>query len=141
MLAGEDVDDLNARLVAAQAFFAPGDGRLKRPFNLRHWTGLGPTFVRESRRFPTRPFPAEETRVLLDHLRDGHPAVIEVDMYPAQDGQQQHFVLGVGAYGSPGAEQVVIRDPWHGDEVTLCPRYGTTLARALVGAVYFHEVK
>lgn len=137
MMAGLLVDEFNAALVKAGAFVGPGDGRLRRPFDFKKWTRLGPAYIRESRRFPTRPFPVDEIAYLLDHLEEGYPAIIEVDMQPGGD-QQQHFVLAVGAFGRVKNDaQVVINDPWFGDQVTLAPRYGTTLARAIVGAVYY----
>ena len=43
------------------------------------------------------------------------------------------------AHLSGDTANIVIVDPWHADQTTLCPRYGVNLARALVRAIYYGE--
>lgn len=141
MMVDATPDKLNAELVKAGAFLGANDwcpACLRRPFDVRQWLGRGPRYVRQTERFPTKPFPAGERQRLLEHLQAGHLAIVEVDMAPAAL-EGQHFVLAVGAFGAPGQEQIVISDPWHGDQVPLVPRYGRNLGAAIVGAIYYME--
>ncbi len=48
-------------------------------------------------------------------------------------GTQQHFVLIVGK----DEQGYVIHDPYYGDRVPLCPRYGKTDAIAICGVVFY----
>ena len=83
------------------------------------------------------PFPAIEQEVLLAHLRNGQPAILEVDPTPGSPGigdGNTHFVLAISA-DIQGA--ITIHDPWFGDVALLCPRYGTDNATAIYRAVYY----
>ena len=61
------------------------------------------------------------------------PVIAYVDAGMKEPGLQQHFVLVIGLETDTGIYQ--INDPWHGDMAPLCPRYGSTPARALCGLI------
>lgn len=78
--------------------------------------------------FP-KPVPAANMTTLINHLRSGNCAILEVDGIPG--GQlDTHFVIALGASVDG---QIVIVDPWTGDLAPLCPRYGPTAAIAIYG--------
>ena len=78
--------------------------------------------------FP-KPVPLASMTTLVNHLRSGNYAILEVDSVPG--GQlDTHYVVALGA--SVDA-QIVIVDPWTGDLVPLCPRYGANAAIAIYG--------
>lgn len=108
-------------------------------FDAHQFVVNAPALDRVTASYPTRPFPKPEIDQLIAHLREGKLAILEVDMvpYPRNNQLDQHFVLAVAAYGMAGAEQIVINDPWFGDQTTLCPRYGVTLSAALVRVIYY----
>lgn len=137
MLVNEFPDALNQQLVAANAFFPAGSACpacLKRPFDVRRWTGRGPHYVRESERYPTKPFPSTEITALREHLLRGNPAIVEVDYNGTAPGGQ-HFVLAVDAHRQP--VRIGIHDPFYNDDPDLVPRYGITHAVAIVGVIYY----
>ena len=47
---------------------------------------------------------------------------------------KQHFVI---AHSIDRKGMWIINDPWHGDSVPVCPRYGRTIEQALCGAILF----
>ena len=108
-------------------------------FDVQKFAPSAPALGSVTASYATRPFPRPEINQLIAHLRAGRLAIVEVDMvpYPKNNQLDQHFVLAVAAYGMAGAEQIVINDPWFGDQVTLTPRYGVTLPAALVRAIYY----
>lgn len=75
-----------------------------------------------------------ELKEIDDRLAQWLPVIIYVDAKKQEPGLQQHFVLIVGQQ----ADGIyLINDPWHGDQATLCPRYGATPARAICGIILF----
>ncbi len=140
MLAGLTPDVLNTRM-KPRGFQPAGSAcpACAATFDVQKFVPGAPALDRATASYPTRPFPRTEIDQLIAYLREGRAAILEVDMipYPRNNKPDQHFVLAVGAYGSAGSEQIVINDPWFGDQVTLTPRYGTTLGAALVRAIYY----
>lgn len=140
MLAGLTPDVLNARMTP-RGFRPAGSDcpACAATFDVQKFAPSAPALDRATASYPTRPFPRPEINQLVAHLREGRAAILEVDMvpYPKNNHLDQHFVLAVAAYGMAGAEQIVINDPWFGDQTTLTPRYGVTLSAALVRAIYY----
>jgi hypothetical protein len=140
MLAGLTPDVLNLRM-KPRGFQPAGSSceACAATFDVQKFAPSAPALMRATQAYPYTPFPKPEIAQLVAHLREGRPAILEVDMvpYPRNNQHDQHFVLAVAAFGHDGAEQIVINDPWFGDQVTLSPRYGTTLAAALVRVIYY----
>ena len=63
----------------------------------------------------------------LTRLEEYYPCIVYVDYYPNKKGFQQHFVVLKNASGEA-------LDPTNG-EINLIPTYGTTLEKALYGAI------
>lgn len=97
----------------------------------------GYRYVDASDRYEYVPYPTEGIRKITRHLKEGKPAILEVDMMPNVVGHQMHFVLAVGAFGDAENGNIIINDPWFEDQTTLAPRYGNNLARCLVRAVFY----
>lgn len=140
MLAGLTPDVLNMRM-KPRGFQPAGSSceACAATFDVQKFVPSAPALASVTASYPTRPFPKTEITQLVAHLREGKLAIVEVDMvpYPRNNQIDQHFVLAVGTYGFDGAEQIVINDPWFGDQTTLTPRYGATLQAALVRAIYY----
>lgn len=140
MLAGLTPDVLNMRMTP-RGFRPVGSDcpACAATFDVQKFAANAPALDRATAAYPTRPFPRTEIDQLIAHLREGRAAILEVDMvpYPRNNQLDQHFVLAVAVYGMSGSEQIVINDPWFGDQATLTPRYGVTLSAALVRAIYY----
>lgn len=97
-----------------------------------------PKFVGQTSRYTTVPVPTSVISKIVSHVRANKPMFLEVDMipYPRNNREDMHWVLPVGVFGHSGAEQIVMHDPWHGDQTTVCPRYGSSLP-AVVRAVFY----
>jgi len=110
-------------------------------FNTWHINKVDPSypkFIGQTSRYTTVPVPSSVVKRIVDHVRANKPMFLEVDMipYPRNNREDMHWVLPVGVYGHNGAEQIVMHDPWHGDQTTVCPRYGSSLP-AVVRAVFY----
>lgn len=97
----------------------------------------GPRWVDASNRYEYHPFPDTEIKRVMEWLKMGRPAILEVDMQPNLLGHQMHFVLAVGAFGDVTNGNIIINDPWYEDQTTVAPRYGLNLARCLVRTVFY----
>lgn len=137
MLAGVDPPAINRAMIANGAFQTGDCPACAATFDIAKFMSNAPAVSDVTNRYPYAPFPAASSRRLVDHLKAGNPAVLEVDMRPDLAGHQMHFVFAVSAFGSGETANVVIHDPWFEDETTICPRYGLTLARALVRVVFY----
>lgn len=137
MMCGMTPDKVNEALKPVG--FTPADGRLA-TWNIRKFITGHPRYVSQSDIYARVAFPRKEIEAVVDHLKRGNPALIEVDSVLSNDRHNQHFVLGVGAFGTDLATwQIIINDPLRGDQVLLTPRYGATLARALVRVIYYTQ--
>lgn len=139
MLAGVLPPEMNRRMIDNGAYQTGDCPACAATFDIRRFIPSAPPVADYSLRYPYAPFPVSSSARLVDWLKRGNAAVLEVDMQPALDGHQMHFVLGVSAFGFGDTANIVIHDPWFGDETLLIPRYGRNLARALVRAVYYGE--
>lgn len=142
MLAGRTPAQMNALAMANGGYqSAPGYEAYAATFNARQIIGSdqAPELVdANTTPYPFTPYPAAMIKRLVAWLRAGQPAIIRVDSQPGTPGDQTHYVLGVAAYGWPDYRaQIVINDPWYGDQSLLVPRYGPDLASALVHAIYY----
>ena len=133
MVAGVNPIEMNARMKAAKGF----NGNLVANFDVSKFVDGAPKLIRTTSKYASVPFPQDEIDHLISRLRMDKPAILEVDMNIATATQDQHFVLAVGAYGFGSLKHILINDPWYEDQTTICPRYGGTLARALVRAIYY----
>jgi hypothetical protein len=140
MLCGLTPDVLNMRM-KPRGFQPAGSAceACAATFDAAKFAPGAPALASVTASYPTRPFPRTEIMQLVAHLRAGKLAILEVDMvpYPRNSQIDQHFVLAVGVFGMAGAEQIIINDPWFGDQTTLVPRYGAMLSAALVRAIYY----
>lgn len=70
---------------------------------------------------------------IKNELRAGRPVLVHVDLGQLNDGviKANHWVLVVD-------ENFTIHDPWYGDKVNLCPRYGKNPETAILGGAYFN---
>lgn len=137
MLADTTPPEMNRRMTAMggyQSFDCPACAAT---FDVRKFAANAPPIADVSLRYAYAPFPAASSRRLVEHLKAGNPAILEVDINPNNATHDMHFVLAVSAFGSGDTANIVINDPWHADQTTLVPRYGLTLARALVRVIYY----
>jgi hypothetical protein len=140
MLAGITPPEMNSRMIASAAFGTPGCAACANTFDVRKMLATRvPAIADYSGRYPYSPFPAASSARLVKWLKAGNAAVIEVDINPNNASHEMHFVLGVSAFGHGDTANIIIADPWHGDQTTLAPRYGVNLARAIVRAIYYGE--
>lgn len=142
MLTGRTPTQINAAMLANNCYATePGKEAYAATFDVRQITKdpAAPEWIgADADAYPFVPYPLVLMRKLINHLRAGQPAIIRVDAQPGVPGDQQHWVLGIGAYGpDDGRASIIIADPYYGDQVLLAPRYGVTLERALVRAVYY----
>lgn len=144
MLCGRTPAQINTLATANGGYqSAPGREAYAATFNVRQIIGSdqAPELLDAGTgEYPFSPYPLHLIKRLVAHLRMGHPAIIRVDAFPGRPGDQTHYVLGVAAYGPANAAhlaQIVINDPAYGDQVMLTARYGLTLERALVHAIYY----
>lgn len=106
-------------------------------FDLARFVPSFPRLIEVSQAYRFAAAPGPLCARLVEHTRAGQPAIVEVDMYPAQDGHQMHYVLALAGFGDGALGQVVINDPWHADQSTLAPRYGNSLARAICRVIFY----
>jgi len=139
MLSGVDPLAINRAMVANGAFQIGACPACAATFDIAKFMAHAPPVLDVTNSYPYSPFPAASSRRLVDHLKSGNAAILEVDMRPDLAGHQMHFVLAVSAFGSGDTANIVIHDPWFEDETTLCPRYGLTLARALVRVIFYGD--
>ena len=137
MLASVLPPEMNSRMIAAGALGTPDCPACANTFDIQKFMPAAPPIFGYSQRYPVTPFPAPASARLVAWLKTGGVAICEVDINPNNATHDMHFVLGVSAYGSGDTANIVINDPWHGDQTTLVPRYGVNLARAIVRAVYY----
>ena len=142
MLCGRTPVQMNTLAMANGGYqSAPGREAYAATFNVRQIIGSdqAPELLDAgTTAYPFTPYPLVLMRRLVNHLRAGQPAIIRVDSQPGTPGDQTHYVLGVACYGPSDARaQIVINDPWYGDQTLLTPRYGPDLAAALVHAIYY----
>lgn len=97
----------------------------------------GYRYVDASNRYEFTPYPKPAIERVMNWLKAGKPAILEVDMMPTTYGHQMHFVLAVAAFGDTTSGNIVIADPWFEDQNVCAPRYGGDLARCLVRAVFY----
>ena len=147
--------EVNDRRKANGGYLPPGPyGGYAARFNVDDETGGAVKIGWFSERYE-QDAPPDVIPRLQSHLKDGQPAILEVDFfpsdsvdpkYPPQPGRQMHFVLALPANwpgrviqaGAPDAGIMVI-DPWDGQIKSLTPRFGQTLARAVVRAVLYEN--
>jgi len=138
MLAHTDPLDMNARMISLGGYQTGSCPACAATFDVQKFAPRAPAIVDVTMSYPYAPFPAAQCSRLMAHLKGGNPAVLEVDINPNNRTHDMHFVLAVSAFGNEVANSnIVIHDPWFSDETTLCPRYGSTLARAIVRAIYY----
>lgn len=137
MLAGVTPPAMNRAMTLNGAFQTGACPACAATFDIARFMPNAPPILDVTKSYPYAPFPADQSRRLVKHLKSGLPAILEVDINPNNNTHDMHFVLAVSAYGSGGVDNIVIDDPWMADQTTLIPRYGLTLARALVRAVFY----
>ena len=137
MLAGVDPLMMNRAMIANGAYQAGGCPACAATFDIAKFMAHAPPIIDVTNSYPYAPFPAASSRRLVEHCKAGGVAICEVDINPNNSGHDQHFVLAVSAFGSGDTANVVINDPWFADQSTISPRYGLTLARALVRVVFY----
>lgn len=137
MLSGVEPPEMNSRMIAAGAYQTGDCPACAATFDIQKFMPSAPPIMDVTLRYPYAPFPASACAHLVAHLKSGLPAILEVDMRPDLAGHQMHFVLAVSAFGRGDTANVVTHDPWFNDETTLTPRYGLTLARALVRVIFY----
>lgn len=137
-LANIDPPEMNSRMIALGGFQTGNCPACAATFDVQKFVPSAPPILDVTMSYPYAPFPAVQCSRLMAHLKGGNPAVLEVDINPNNRTHDMHFVLAVSAFGNEVANSnIVIHDPWFSDETTLCPRYGSTLARAIVRAIYY----
>lgn len=139
MLAGVTPPAMNRAMIQAGAFQTGNCPACAATFDIAKFSPAAPPIYDITSSYPYAPFPAAASARLVKHLKAGGVAICEVDINPNNNTHDQHFVLAVSAFGSGDTANVVINDPWFADQTTLTPRYGLTLARALVRAVFYGE--
>lgn len=139
MLAGMFPPEMNSRMIAAGAFQTGGCPACASTFDIQKFIPAAPPIYDTTLRYAYAPFPAAASARLVRHLKAGNPAILEVDINPNNNSHDMHFVLAVSAFGHGDTANIVVNDPWHGDQSTLVPRYGVNLARALVRAILYGE--
>ncbi len=139
MLSGVDPIAMNRAMIANGAYQTGGCPACAATFDIAKFMLYAPPILDVTNSYPYAPFPAASSRRLVDHLKAGGVAVCEVDINPNNATHDQHFVLAVSAFGSGGVDNVVINDPWFADQSTIAPRYGLTLARALVRVIFYGD--
>ena len=137
MLAGVDPSMMNRAMIANSAYQAGGCPACAATFDIAKFMAHAPPIIDITNSYPYAPFPAASSRRLVEHCKAGGVAICEVDINPNNSGHDQHFVLAVSAFGSGDTANVVINDPWFADQSTISPRYGLTLARALVRVIFY----
>ena len=137
MLAKVDPLAMNRAMIANGAYQTGNCPACAATFDIGKFMAHAPPILDVTNSYPYAPFPAASSKRLVDHCKAGGVAICEVDINPNNNTHDMHFVLAVSAFGSGGVDNVVINDPWHGDQTTLTPRYGLTLARALVRVVFY----
>jgi len=137
MLAGIEPPEMNSRMIAAGAYQTGDCPACAATFDIQKFMSAAPPILDVTQRYPFAPFPAAASARLVEHLKNGNPAIVEIDMRPDLAGHQMHFVLAVSAFGRGDTANIVVHDPWFSDETTLAPRYGVNLARAIVRAIYY----
>lgn len=135
-MVGTTPDKLNAAMIAAKMFIGARFGTWA-----FYGSGNWPKKVRyigQTNRYPKTDFPQADIARVLAHVKAGKPMFLEVDMvpYPRNSREDMHFVYPVAVFGAPGAEQIVVNDPWFADQVTVMPRYGSS-NKMLVRGVFF----
>lgn len=139
MLAGVTPLEMNSRMRNMGGYQAGGGcPACAATFDVQRFVASAPPMIDATASYPFTPFPVAITTRLVNHLKSGAPAIIEVDSQPNTPGHQSHFVLAVSAFGVGAQAQVVIDDPWYGDQTLIEPRYGVGgLGRVLVRAVFY----
>lgn len=137
MLAGVDPLAMNRAMIANAGYQTGGCPACAATFDIAKFMAHAPPILDATNRYTYAPFPAASSNRLVDHCKRGGVAVLEVDINPNNNTHDMHFVLAVSAFGHGDTAQVVINDPWMGDQTTLSPRYGLTLARALVRVIFY----
>ena len=137
MLAGVTPPVMNRRMILNGGYQTGGCPACAATFDVQKFYADAPPILDVTLSYPYAPFPAASSRRLVEHLKAGNVAICEVDINPQNNTHDMHFVLAVSAFGSGDTANIVISDPWHADQTTLTPRYGLTLARALVRVIYY----
>lgn len=137
MLAGTTPPEMNRRMISLGGYQTGDCPACAATFDVQKFYRDAPPILDVTNSYPYAPFPYAASRRLVEHLKAGNPAICEVDINPNNATHDMHFVLAVSAFGSGDTANIVINDPWHADQTTLVPRYGLTLARALVRVVYY----
>lgn len=137
MLAGVMPPVMNRRMILNGGYQSGDCPACAATFDVQRFFSDAPPIYDTTLRYAYAPFPAAASARLVKHLKGGEPAILEVDINPNNATHDMHFVLAVSAFGSGDTANIVINDPWHADQTTLVPRYGLTLARALVRVIYY----
>lgn len=137
MLAGMTPPEMNQRMRSLGGYQTGDCPACAATFDVQKFAAVAPPILDVTLSYPYAPFPAASSRRLVEHLKAGNPAILEVDINPNNNTHDMHFVLAVSAFGSGDTANIVINDPWHADQTTLVPRYGLTLARALVRVIFY----
>lgn len=87
----------------------------------------------ESRDYPFDPAPVDQLKERMDQ---GHPTPVWLDFNPRQAGNQMHWVLVTGYTDN----DLIINDPWYGDEVFMKARYGDPVRQILGHRLYTGHV-
>jgi Peptidase_C39 like family len=138
MVAGVTPPEMNNALKRAVCF-QPGNGMQT---NFGRWASATEgmprpfKFLTQTYSYRYTPFPGSHIARVDDALDAGNPVILEVDGLEAS-GYQQHFVLLVRRDGPLW----ICHDPWLGDEVSVTPRFGSTLAIAAVRAIFVEVMK
>ena len=139
-LAGITPLEMNALWMAKGGYqTTPGKEAYAATFDFRRFHPAVPPVADYSQRYAYSPFPAAASARLVKWLKAGKVAVAEVDILPNNNTHDMHYVLAVSAFGFGDSASIIINDPWRADQTTITPRYGVTLARALVHVIYYGE--
>lgn len=130
MLASTTPTAINTRMIERNLFYS---GCLARTFNVQSiGYPTAPPLAGVTKAYQTVAFPPDQLDRVFNHVRAGLPAVACIDRDPTTDKFDQHWLLIVGAFGTPASNRdFIIDDPLGGIQTSFLARYGN-LARALV---------
>lgn len=97
-------DEVNAILKDNNGFSGGGNFVWSKSSSL----GIKETYI--SPRCQAIPLYSTEVIKLREFIKNGHPALCEVDFNPATDGEEMHYVLAVGFTDT----EIIVVDPWEG---------------------------
>lgn len=129
-LAGVTPVTMNDAMKAGGGFYR---GCLATTFDLRRiGFPAAPALLGVTKVYKTVPFPELEISRVWNHVSAGGVGIACIDFDPETPKYNEHWLLLVAAFGSPGVyRDFVVTDPYGGIQTTFSQRYGA-LPRALV---------